>query len=185
MSLLADKLRAALLQLRFAPRAWRLVRAAAGRWPLLWAALLLVHGMVPVAVVYLTKPLVDAVAAALGSGDAWSFTAAPVVLAAAMAGVVLAGEVLRAAADWVRALQAKLVEDHVGALIQEKSTQVDLAFYDQPDFHDHLHRARYEARHRPVALLECAGTLAQINIRLVISRKRIVCFMVCRRVQGR
>src|SRR5689334_20483573 len=160
-AVIATKLAGALAQLRFVPRAWALVRAAAGRWPLVWLALLLAQGLVPVAIVYLTKPLVDAVALAISQPIDWSFTAPSIRWALAMAGVVLAGELLRAAADGVRTLQAKLVEDHVGALIQEKSTGVDLAFHDLPDFHDHLHRARHEARHRPVALLECAGAIAQ------------------------
>jgi ATP-binding cassette subfamily B protein len=84
-----------------------------------------------------------------------------------MAVALLAGELLRGAEEWVRGIQAARVEDHVSGLVHERSTAVDLSFYESPDFHDHLHRARHEARHRPVALLENVGTLVQQGITLV------------------
>ena len=57
------------------------------------------------------------------------------------------------------AVQARRIEDHISGLIHEKSVNVDLAFYETPDFYDHLHRARAEAGSRPIALLENAGNL--------------------------
>ncbi len=167
-TVLSTKLAALARQLRHLPRALRLVVAAAGVWAWVWLALLLVQGLIPVAVVYLTRDLVDSLAQAVRSGinDLPSF--APTLwLAAAMGGLVLLGELLRGATDWVKTIQAKQVEDHVSALIHEKSTSVDLAFYESAEFHDHLHRARDEATYRPVALLENAGSLVQNSITLV------------------
>ena len=161
---LRAKLGAAAVQLRYLPRAWRLVRAAAGSWTLAWAGLLLANAAVPAAVVYLTKPLVDAIVAARGAGpEGWSTVLA---WAIAMGAVLLVGAGLRAASAWVGSAQARRVEDHVGGLLQAQSTRVDLAFYEWPDFHDHLHRARQEARHRPVALLESCGAIVQNGITL-------------------
>lgn len=166
MSLVATKLGAAATQFRHLPRAYRLVREAAGRWTLAWIALLLLQGLVPVAVVLLTKPLVDSVATAVRAAGAWDTAAPALGWALAMAGAIVLGEALRAGLEWIGTVQAKRVEDHVSALIHEQSTRVDLAFYEWPEFHDHLHRARYEARHRPVALLESCGAIVQHGITL-------------------
>jgi ATP-binding cassette, subfamily B, bacterial len=164
--LLATKILGAATQLRFLPRALRLVCSAARRWSLLWGALLVVQGVLPVAIVFLTRALVDSLAGVVGSAAEWSRIVPILILAALMGGVLLLGELLRGASDWVRTVQAKLVEDYVSGLVQEKSTTVDLAFYESPDYHDHLHRARAEASSRPIALLENGGSLIQNGITL-------------------
>jgi len=128
--------------------------------------LLLLQGLAPVAVVYLTKPLVDSLAAAVRAQGAWESASPAIGWAVAMAAAIVLGEGLRAAAEWAATVQAKRVEDRVSALIHAQSTRVDLAFYEWPDYHDHLHRARYEARHRPVALLASCGALIQNGITL-------------------
>ena len=160
------KLGGAARQMRYLPRAYRLARAAAGRWTTAWLALLLLQGLAPVIPVYLTKPLVDGVTAAVRAGGDWESVAPALALGAAMAAAIFGGELLRGAAQWVGAVQARRVEDHVAKMIHVKSTEVDLAFYEWPDFHDHLHRARYEGRHRPVALLESCGAFIQNGITL-------------------
>ena len=164
--LLRAKLLGAAWQFQYLPRALRLVWAAAGNWSLLWLALICAQGVVPVAIVYLSRPLVDHLAATVGSGAGSSHMAPVVALAAAIAGALLLGELARSLADWVRTVQSRLVEDHVSSLIHRKSASVDLGFYESPEFHDHLHRARDEARYRPIALLESGGNLIQNAITL-------------------
>ena len=165
--LLATKFLGAATQLRYLPRALRLVWSAARRWCLLWAALLVVQGLLPVAIVYLTRDLVDSLAGAIGAGGDWNSIGPTLILGALMGLLLLLGELLRGVADWVRAAQGRFVEDYISALVHYKSTTVDLEFYESPDFHDHLHRARDEARYRPVALLENGGSLVQNGITLV------------------
>jgi ATP-binding cassette subfamily B protein len=164
-NLLSSKLGGAATQLRYLPRTWRLVRAAAGGWTPLWLALVVLQGVVPPAVVVLTRPAVDALALAVQTAGASGLGDA-LVLLGAMAGLLVAGEILHAACDWAAAVQAKRVEDHLGGLIHEQAVAVDLAFYEWPEFHDHLHRARDEARYRPVALLANAGALLQSLVTL-------------------
>jgi ATP-binding cassette subfamily B protein len=164
--LLASRLGAGAAQLRHLPRALALVRDAAGGWTAAWFALLALQGLVPVALVYFTRPLVDHLSAAVAAPGAWEAAAPALGFALLMAAVVLLGEVLRAAGDWVATVQSRLAGDHVSALIQAKSAAVDLAFYEWPEFHDHLDRARYEARHRPIALLESSGAFLQNAITL-------------------
>ena len=58
-------------QLPYLPRAFQLVRQAAGGLAIVWAALLLVQGLLPVAAVYLTRTLVNGIAAMIGAGGGW------------------------------------------------------------------------------------------------------------------
>ncbi|MBZ5584825.1 MAG: ABC transporter ATP-binding protein/permease, partial [Acidobacteriia bacterium] len=55
----------------------------------------------------------------------------------------------------------------LGRLQRSESVAVDLKFYDSAEYYDNLHRARNEAGHRPVAMLETLGALLQNAITLV------------------
>src|SRR6185369_16391909 len=119
--------------------------------------------LLPAATVYLTKLVVDGVVVALRNGGS-----RPVLLPLLLlGGVLLLMEVARNAINWVRTVQAELLQDHITSLIHEKSVAVDLAFYELSDYYDHLHRARTEARYRPVALLGNLGALLQNSITLI------------------
>jgi ATP-binding cassette subfamily B protein len=163
IKILSSKLRKALAQLPYLPRALKLVWAVARPWTTAWIVLLIVQGLLPAATVYLTKLVVDGVVVALRNGSS-----RPVLLPLLLlGGVLLLMEVVRNAINWVRTVQAELLQDHITSLIHEKSVAVDLAFYELSDYYDHLHRARTEARYRPVALLGNLGALLQNSITLV------------------
>ena len=163
VKILSSKLRKALAQLPYLPRALKLVWEVARPWTTVWIALLIVQGLLPAAVVYLTKVVVDGVVGALRNGSSQ-----PVLLPLLLlGGVLLWMEVVRNAINWVRTVQAELLQDHITSLIHEKSVAVDLAFYELSDYYDHLHRARAEARYRPVALLGNLGALLQNSVTLV------------------
>ncbi len=155
MNEIGGKIRAAVPHL---PRALGLVWDGSRGWTLAWAALLVVQGLLPAATVTLTRELVNALVA--------RDVRQSILLAAAMALVLLLGELLRGAAGWIRTVQSELVQDHINALIHRKSMAVDLEFYDLPEYFDHLHRARAEAGYRPIALLESMGSLMQNGITL-------------------
>lgn len=162
---LSAKLRDAVRQLPYLPRTLGLIWAATRSLTLAWAGLLVVQGLLPLATVYLTYALVNGLVAASETGvvDAPRITLC--------VGLLLANwlllEILNGVASWIRTAQAELLKDHISALIQKQSVAADLAFYESPDFFDHLHRAREEANHRPIALLENVSTLLQNGITLL------------------
>jgi ATP-binding cassette subfamily B protein len=84
-----------------------------------------------------------------------------------MAAVLLLTEVLAGVTRWVRTAQADLVQDRIAFLIHQKSVAADLAFYESPEFYDHLHLARAEAGHRPIMLLDTLGGMVQNGITLI------------------
>ena len=141
-----------------------LVWRAARNWTLAWFALLLVQGLLPAATVFLTKRVVDGLVAAIKTGE----NVGPLLVSAGlMAGVLLLAQLLSGAVSWIRAMQAELLSEHVHNLVHEKAVAADLASFESPDFYDHLHRARAEAGHRPLALLENVGGLLQNSITLL------------------
>lgn len=165
--ILGSKFRKALAQLPHLPRALALVWQVARPWTIAWILLLIVQGLLPAAIVFLTKLFVDALVIALKRGAIWPDMQHAMLLVLLLGGVLLLMEVVRNAINWVRTVQAELLQDHITSLIHEKSVSVDLAFYELSDYYDHLHRARAEARYRPVALLGNLGALLQNSITLV------------------
>src|ERR1041384_104837 len=157
--ILGSKLRKALAQLPYLPRRLKLVWEVARPWTIAWIVLLIVQGLLPAAIVYLTKLVVDGVVVR----DVRHVLLRLLLLG----GVLLLMEVVRNGINWVRTVQAELLQDHITSLIHEKSVSVDLAFYELSDYFDHLHRARGEARYRPVALLGNLGALLQNSITLL------------------
>ena len=161
MSSIVRITRRVVAEMRYVPRTLRLVWAATARWTTIWLALLFVQGVLPAIAVYLTKDVVDGLLPLMKSGAGIS-AAGPLIisstlLAAGMILQVLVGGMLR----WVRFLQGELLQDHITLQIHEKSVSVGMRFYDFPDYYDHLHRARDEARYRPVMLLDATGTFLQ------------------------
>ncbi|MFZ0792931.1 MAG: hypothetical protein WAM65_04110, partial [Candidatus Korobacteraceae bacterium] len=161
------KLRNAAIQFAQLPRALKLVWDAAPGWTTAWAALLLAQGLLPVATVYLVRNLVNGLVAAFRArGNAVALR--PVMVSAGLiALVLLLTELLKSISNWVRTAQSGLVQDHITALIHRQSLAADLAFYDSPDFYNHLHRAREEASYRPPILIESVGSLLQNAVTLV------------------
>lgn len=147
-------------QLSYAGRLFGLIWTASGGHVVAWMIILLIQGMIPVGVVWLTKPLVNSLQTAIGAGVNRE-TLEPLVTAAIALGVLmLLGEVLKVASQWISMHRAELVQDHISDLLHAKASELDLAFYESPDFHDRLHRVR-EAAGRSLGLLESVGGLAQ------------------------
>lgn len=129
-------------------------RASPGE-SLLLLGLLALGGLVPVAVLGLTRTLVDNLAAALGTGSL-----APALLWPLM-GLALAFGLDFLFAPWVAYLQGALNEKltaRVHLLLMEKVAGVpDLAPFEDPRFHDELQVLRDQAPYQPLNLLVFLG----------------------------
>ncbi len=150
-------------QLPYLPRGIALVWGVAWQWMVAWLVLLLLQGLLPVATVYLTRAVVDSLVASMGGGPLQP----TLILVGLTALVLLLNEVLNSLAAWVHTAQGELVSDHIYSLIHAQAIRLDLGFFETPAFYDQLHRARVDAIHRPVALLENLGALLQNGITLL------------------
>jgi ATP-binding cassette, subfamily B, bacterial len=154
-------------QLSYLPRTLRLVWAASRNWTLVWGVLLIVQGLLPAAVVYLTKLLVDSVVTAVEAGGSWESARYLLFPGVLMGGVMLLIELVQSVSNWIRTAQAELIRDHLSALVHEKSVAADLAFYESSEYHDSLERARNDLSSRPLALLENGGAILQNIVTLL------------------
>ena len=154
-------------QLPYLSRTVGIVWRSAPRLTVGWVALLAAQGVLPVALVYLTKALVDSLVAVTRHGGGPASLRAPLTLALAMGGLLLLGELLRAAARWVRTAHSEVIRDHVSGLVHDKALALDLAYFESPEYHDQLHRIRYDVQHRPMALMDSLGAVLQNTLTLV------------------
>lgn len=159
--------RSAAGQLVFVPRTLRLIWAAARGWMLVWLALLALDGLLAALNIWMTQQLIDSLIAAFGPARSEAALHWAGVLAAITFGMMIGAQALRSFNDWVRTLQAELVQDHISGLIHQQSVAVDLAFYESPEYHDQLYQARADSQTRPLALLDNIGGLLRGMISLL------------------
>ncbi|MEP7188967.1 MAG: ABC transporter ATP-binding protein, partial [Roseiflexaceae bacterium] len=164
---LATTYREIFARFAYLPRTMRLIWPATRGWTVAWMAVLILQGAMPAATVFLTRPLVNSLSAAVAAHGAWEQIQPVLVLSAIMAAILVLAELLQAASGWIRNIQSELTRDHVSALIHAKSISVDLAFYDSAEYYDRLHRARDDASVRPLDLLESLGSLMQNGVTLL------------------
>lgn len=161
-------------QVRDLARATALIWRACGPWAPAWLAVILAQGMLPAALVWLSRPLVDTlvhtvaimVPGGTATGLGWADIGPLLSLAALFAGLLILGQALDALSGFIRTAQAERVKDELSDLVHRQSASLDLAFYDSAAFYDHLHQARDESFYRPVSLLEHLGGMLQNGITL-------------------
>ncbi len=164
---ISSRIHKAFTQLPYLIKALGIVYESAGKWTVIWAILLILQGLLPVATVTLTRELVDSLVATIESGGAWESLRLSLIFMVLMALVLLAQEILGGFSTWISTIQSELVQDRIAEMVHEQSMRLDLAFYDSPEYFDHLHRARYESSYRPVALLENLGGMLQTGVTMV------------------
>ena len=149
-------------QAPYIPKTLILVWRASGIWMVAWLLLILLQGALPVAIVFMTRHVVDSLTGftlqSVGS-HVLTFT---IVLPFLVLGLLLIfDKIFQSAGKWVRTIQSERIQDYMTGLIHDQALAMDLSFYDSPSFYDRLHRARGDAIHRPLALLEGLGNLGQ------------------------
>jgi ATP-binding cassette subfamily B protein len=161
-----QRLKTAMANLASLPRALRLVWTAVPGWTAAGLGLIFIQGLIPVALVYLTKVAVDRLVEAIRLGGGGASLGRLMVPGAIIGGLLLFNELLTSLSRWVRAAQAEYLHDHIRNLIHDQAIAADLAFYEQPEYYDHLHRARDESAYRSVELVSSLGQLLQSTVTL-------------------
>ena len=134
-------------------RTLRVVWESSPGWTLASAALVIVQSLMPLAVLYLLKLIIDAVTAGAAVTDRAGAFRHVVLLVSLAGGSILVTVLCRSLADLVKEAQSRVVTDYVSDLIHAKSVEVDLAYYENPAYHDTLFRAQEEAPWRPTSIV--------------------------------
>ena len=144
-----------------------LVWAAAPRWTVSWLLLLVIQGFLPIISLYLTRLLVDSLTIALSTDARQADISLSLFYTVIMGATVILAQVLNHVAEVVRTAQVEYVKDHIDALLQQKTTTLDLAFFESPSHLDLLYRASSEINTSPLILLENGGSFLQNVITLI------------------
>ena len=162
-----NKIKPVLTQLAYIPRALKLVWTTARGWTIGWLVLLVIQGLLPAISVTFSKLLVDSLVIMIDA-DGTRETILPTLgYAILLGGIMVLTQFMGQATEWVRTIQGELIREQVSEMIHRQSVALDLAFYDSPEYYNHLYRARSQASFRPVSLLENFGNLLQNSITLV------------------
>jgi ATP-binding cassette subfamily B protein len=131
-------------------------------------AVVVVQGALPLVSLYITKRIVDSVAAAMSAGDKTAAFQPVLVLMVLMGGVALLSAAVAAVSGWVGAAQAQAVTDHMSGVLHAQSAAVDLEYYENARYHDALHRAQQEAPYRPTQIVNGLMRAGQSAVSLLV-----------------
>lgn len=126
-----------------------------------------IQGLLPLTVLYLTKLLIDAVTEGIKTLSAEASLSRITTILAGLAAVALASAMLTVVASLISRIHAQVVTDHMHALLQAKSVEVDLEYYENARYQDTLHRAQQEAPYRPTSILNSLLQFGQDAISLL------------------
>ena len=148
-------------------RAVRLVWQASPRWTVVNAALLCVQGALPLVALYLMKRIVDAVTIGSAAPDkALAFQHVAVWILGA-GGVAIFATLTRSLSEYGSEAQSLQMTDVVTDILHAQSIAVDLEYYEDPSYHNTLHRAQREAPSRPTRIVNGLIQVAQNGISLL------------------
>ncbi len=148
-------------------RAFSLVWQSGRGWTLLNLAILIVQGILPLLLLYLTKQVVDAVTIGLTVPDKGVAFGHVLFLIGLMGVITLISFLCRSLTGLVSEMQSQIVTDHVHDIIHAKSIEMDLAYYENPQYYDTLHRAQQETPFRPASIVNGLVQFGQNGISLV------------------
>ncbi len=149
--------------LRYVPALFRLIWRTHRGYTLSMMVLRVIRSIVPVATFWVGKLILDSVIAAkAGTGplsNVWRY----LVLELA---IVLGAEILARASSLIESLLGDLFSNEMSVELMEHAAKLDLAQFEDPDFYDHLERARRQTVGR-IALLTLLLSMSQDALTLL------------------
>ena len=154
------------IALRFIP-ALRLVWQSSPGWTMARLVLVVFQGLLPLAMIYLAKLIIDTVTLNLRSGDPGEvFTRVlPLIIMAGVATIL--NSLCQSLNELVNTAHSQQVTDYMQGVIHAKSVEADLEYYENAKYHDALQRAQQEAPYRPPQILNRLAQVGQNAISLV------------------
>lgn len=149
--------------LRYLPALFRLIWGTHRGYISAIVVLRVIRSVVPVATFWVGKLILDSVIAAkAGTGSltqVWRYLAIELA-------IVLTGEILARASSLIESLLGDLFSNAMSVRLMEHAATLDLAQFEDPEFYDHLERARRQTVGR-IALLSLLLSMSQDALTLV------------------
>src|SRR2546429_3938472 len=149
--------------LRYVPALFRLIWRTHRGYTAAIVVLRVVRSVIPVATFWVGKLILDSVIAAkAGTGSlshVWRYLALELA-------IVLSGEILARASSLIESLLGDLFSNAMSVQLMEHAARLDLAQFEDPEFYDHLERARRQTVGR-IALLSLLLSMSQDALTLL------------------
>ena len=150
---------------RFLP-ALRLVWQSSPGWTLARIILVIIQGILPLAIIYLAKLIIDTVTINLTNNSTDSFEKIlPLIILTGA--VTILNNFCQSLTELVNTSHSQKVTDYMQGIIHAKSIEADLEYYETPKYHDALQRAQQEAPYRPPQILNRLAQVGQNAISLI------------------
>jgi len=149
--------------LRYVPALFRLIWQTHRGYTSTMVVLRIVRSVVPVSTFWVGKLILDSVIAAKGGSGSLSKVWEYLLLELA---IVLAGEILARASSLIESLLGDLFSNTMSVRLMEHAAKLDLAQFEDPEFYDHLERARRQTVGR-IALLSLLLSMSQDGLTLL------------------
>ena len=111
-----------------------------------------IQSALPLVSLYVLKLLIDFVTVSIASGHFRTTEALVYVLF--FCGIFLLNRLMSLAARLVNTFLTQKLSDYISNSLHQKSTELDLSYYDNSKYHDTFHRAQQEASYRPMQILD-------------------------------
>jgi ATP-binding cassette, subfamily B, bacterial len=149
--------------LRYVPPLVRMIWRTHRGYTACMLALRFARAFVPIATFWVGKLILDTVLAARAGhatyAQLWRYVAFEIAL-------VLTGEILARASSLIESLLSDLFSNDMSVKLMEHAATLDLAQFEDPNFYDHLERARRQTVGR-IALLTQAVSMSQDAVTLL------------------
>jgi ATP-binding cassette subfamily B protein len=157
-------------------RAIQLVFTNTPGWTAVTILLIVILGLLPLAGLYIMKLLVDTVTVGITTPDKAEVAGLLVPLLVAAAAISIITVMCRSVSSYATEVQSLIMTDVVTDQIQAHSIQLDLAYYENPDYFNDLHRAQMEGPSRPAKVVNDIVQIGQSGISLVAVGALVIAF---------
>lgn len=151
---------------RFLP-ALRLVWQSSPGWTTLRLVLVVFQGLLPLAMIYLAKLIIDTVTTNLRATDPSQVFNQVLPLIILASGATILNSLCQSLSELVNTAHSQQVTDYMQGIIHSKSVEADLEYYENAKYHDALQRAQQEAPYRPPQILNRLAQAGQNVISLI------------------
>ena len=148
-------------------RAVLFVWQAGPGWVIGSAGVMALQGVLPLASLYLTKLIVDAVTEAVRASEPAAAFGQVLFLIVVAGGIAFLQASLQAFSGLIQEGLALKVGDRMYDVLHAKSIAVDLDYYENPQYFDTLHRAQREGPFRPAQIVSTLMQLGRNSIALL------------------
>lgn len=150
-------------------QAFRFVFDSSGKWTYANIALTLFNGIFPLFTIYMVKLIIDNTTLAAGSDDKLHYFYQILIIIIITGVISIIGEICSNYSLLAREQMSQTASDHVFDMLHKKSTELDLEYYETPEYHDMLYRARTEAPFRPPRIVNDVIQIIQNSISIILT----------------